>query len=67
MKKCHCVYQMPSVFCDENMTAVGLQLTQIFLSLIGGPGQASSLKILKLKYKFEADSSKSCTCGNELI
>ena len=57
---------MPSVFCDENMTAMGLQLTKISLSLIGG--LASSLKILKLNTnKFEAERSKSSRCGNELI
>ena len=56
MKKCHCVYQMPSVFCDENMTAMGLQLTKISLSLIGRSGhQPEDAEDSQIKYKFRAE------------
>ena len=56
MKKCHCVYQMPSVFCDENMTPMGLQLTKISLSLIGGPCLQSEDS--QIKYKFESEIAR---------
>ena len=67
MKKCHCVYQMPSVFCDENMTAMGLQLTKISLSLIGRPGLQSEDSQIKYKFESEIAVNLASACGNEFI